>query len=149
MLNGKWEDEYEKLEKLCESNDLKFSIKKSTFPIRFIIEPMLTNADPSQLTLDGADSDVEEKNEISMEFVFAEELIVKFIGDFVIDDETLSKLKNQAKKLHYIHLQMWFRDKEARWNRYRYPRCFRDHAAAKAPDSNGYVYVYVPHGYRP
>ncbi|MCL2223605.1 MAG: hypothetical protein FWB96_01410 [Defluviitaleaceae bacterium] len=145
MLDNKWNAAYEKLEILCENNGLEFSVKKERFPMMFTITPSLENT--MQMSLEG--DSAAKKNEISMQFVFDEELTVRFFGDFAIDDETLNKLKTQAKKLHYIWLQIWFSRKDERWNRYRYPECFRDHESAITPDSNGYINVYVPHWYRP
>ena len=143
MLSQKWVEEYERLEKLCENNAITFHVQKDTFPIKFTVSPDRVETDQMSLI------DDEKKNEISMEFIFGDELIINFIGDFRIDDETLNKLKNQAKKLHYIWLQIWFKGKDLRWDKYRFPKCFREPERVMVPDTNGYVMVYVPDTYRP
>ena len=64
MLYTKLTELQEKLDKLCEDNDLEYS--------------------------------------------FSDELTLRSFGDFVIDDDQLNKIKNMAKKIHYLYLQLFF-----------------------------------------
>ena len=136
MLSDKWDDEYEKLEKLCEDNQITFHVQKDTFPVRFTIEPSIDEMNQMSLI------DDEPKNGIAMEFIFSEELVINFIGDFRIDDELLNKIKNAVKKLHYIWLQIWFMNKEHRWNQLA-------QIISHQPDTNNYNLVYLPACYQP
>jgi len=134
VLSENWDDEYEKLEKLCVNNAMEFHVRKDAYPVRFTIGPRLIETGQMSLV------DEAPQNEVRMEFVFGEELSVSFVGDFVIDDDLLNKIKSQVKKLHYIWLQIWFRDKNARWERLR---------KIIAEDENGWNLMYVSRHYAP
>ena len=104
MLSEKWEAEYEKLEKLCEANDIEFHVQKDNYPIRFTMKPRTVVTRQMSLI------EQEKPNEIAMEFVFGEKLINNFIGDFHLDDETLSKIKTKPKS--YITFGFKYGSKE-------------------------------------
>lgn len=44
-----------------------------------------------------------------IQFIFTDELTMKVLNDFRIEDGLLNRVKNQVKKLHYIYLQMYFK----------------------------------------
>lgn len=46
-----------------------------------------------------------------IKLIFADELTMQIVNDYVIEDNLLNKIKNQIKKLHYIYLQIYFKDK--------------------------------------
>lgn len=43
--------------------------------------------------------------------IFGEELTVRILNDFKIEDKLLNKIKNLVKNLHYIYLQIYFKEK--------------------------------------
>ena len=44
-----------------------------------------------------------------IQLIFGDELIVK-VDDFYIEDGLLNGIKNAAKKVHYLYLQMYFKE---------------------------------------
>jgi hypothetical protein len=94
-----------KLDKLCENNSLTAEVSLTDFPIRFNFR----------------DEDWQEKQETffrepdvqpmatSIDLIFGDVLVVKTPEQSEIDDELLSKLKAIAKKIHYLYLQLFFK----------------------------------------
>ena len=113
MLQAKYDEVEEKLETLCDKEDLEVEIYRLGFPITVTIKPQLG----SQVSLFDSDNGVttevykagDEKRE--MQIIFDEDLTIKFIGGFVIDDDLLNKIRSLSKKLHYLWLQLFFMEK--------------------------------------
>lgn len=110
MLDFEFQDLKDKIEKLCNDNDLEFTFESSKFPIIATIRP--NEESRNQLTIDFGDEE-ETINFVNgeIQFIFADELTVKVLNDFRIEDGLLNRIKNQVKKLHYIYLQMYFKKK--------------------------------------
>lgn len=110
MLEHEFADLEEKIHATCRENDLEFEFESSKFPIVAIIRPDIETRD--QMRFDLGDED-EGTNYINGEIrlIFSDELTMKIINDFRIEDSLLNKIKNQAKKLHYTYLQMYFKIK--------------------------------------
>jgi hypothetical protein len=106
MLYTKLTELQEKLDKLCEDNDLEYSFSKEDFPIIFTFRPMWEKA--AQMRLDLGESELTTDPDARIELVFGDELTLRSFGDFVIDDDQLNKIKNMAKKIHYLYLQLFF-----------------------------------------
>lgn len=109
------ESDFSKLEvsiqRLCGENDLEIDFEFSRFPIKASIRP---NEDKkSQLVMDLGDRTSNFVNG-EIHLVFGEELTMKVLNDFNIEDDLLNKIKNQVKKLHYIFLQIYFKQKNER-----------------------------------
>lgn len=110
MLDFDFQDTQDKIEKLCDENDLEFAFESSKFPIVATIRP--SEESKNQLVIDFGDEDGKTSfvnGEI--QFIFGDELTMKVLNDFRIEDGLLNKIKNQVKKLHYIYLQMYFKTK--------------------------------------
>jgi hypothetical protein len=106
MLPTKLADQQDKLEKLCDDNDLQYTFKIDDFPIIVTIKPHWEKA--AQQRIDFGEQEPTTDPNARIELVFGHELILRSYGDFVIDDDLLNKIKNSAKKLHYTFLQLYF-----------------------------------------
>ncbi len=107
-LSIQCERELNKLEKKCYDNELIFEFNKVTFPIIAKITP--SEDKKNQLVMkfdDELDSDYVNGE---VQFIFEDELVIKTLNDFYIEDDLLNSIKNAAKKLHYLYLQMYFKD---------------------------------------
>ena len=111
MLNMDFGDIQEKIFKACRENDLEFSFESSKFPVVATISPDLEKL--NQMSFDFGDDKQEKTNYINgkIQFIFGEELTMNILNDFRIEDKLLNKIKNLAKNLHYIYLQIYFREK--------------------------------------
>lgn len=108
MLSYDYETEIGKLEKLCKENDLDYEIKKAIFPFIATIRPDREVKNQMRMNL-GGEHETFRNGEIKL--IFADELTMQIVNDYVIEDNLLNKLKNQIKKLHYIYLQIYFKEK--------------------------------------
>lgn len=108
MLDFDYQDMLGKVENLCTSNDLEFEFESSKFPIVAIIRP--SEESRNQLVMDLGDESSDFVNG-EIELIFGDELTMKVINDFRIEDNLLNRIKNMTKKLHYIYLQMYFKKK--------------------------------------
>lgn len=108
MLDYQFQDLKDKIEKLCNENGLEFTFESSQFPIIATIRP--NEELRNQLTIDLGD---ETTNFVDgeIQLIFGDELTMKVLKDFRIEDGLLNKIKNQVKKLHYLYLQMYFKKK--------------------------------------
>lgn len=109
MLDFDFQDMQGKIEKLCDENDLEFDFKSSKFPIVATIRP--SEKSKNQMTIDFGDEETISFTNGEIQFIFADELTMKVLNDFRIEDGLLNKIENQVKKLHYIYLQMYFKTK--------------------------------------
>lgn len=108
MLKDDYEEELKKIEKVCNEEDLEFHFVKASFPVIATIEPTWQAKDQMRMDL-GESAESITNGEIK--FIFADELTMSIVNDFMIEDALLNKIKNAAKKLHYIYLQMYFKEK--------------------------------------
>ncbi len=106
MLNYDYQELEEKLEDTCIDNNLEYSFETSKFPIVLRITPDFEQK--NQMKMDIGDNNFVNGE---IQFIFADELTIKILNDFRIGDKLLNKIKNQAKKLHYIYLQMYFKER--------------------------------------
>ena len=102
-LAENYDDLLSKMEKACYDENLKLIRREHEFPIiySFIEEP------DEQIRF-GEEDEPETNNAFS--FIFGEELTFQSPTEISISDEVLSRLKNMAKKLHYLYLQVFFAD---------------------------------------
>lgn len=113
MLNTEFIVTNEKIHETCLKNDLEFTFESMKFPIVATLSPDLKKVNQMQFKLPGEEERIEKSNYTNgkIRFIFGEELKVNIINDFVIEDKLLNKIKNQAKNLHYIYLQLYFKEK--------------------------------------
>lgn len=110
MLDFDLQDTRDKIEKLCNENDLNFEFESSNFPIVAALSP--SEESKNQLVIDFKD-DGRESNFVNgeIQFIFGDELTMKVLNDFRIEEGLLNRIKNMIKKLHYIYLQLYFKEK--------------------------------------
>ncbi len=113
QLGLNFEEQYTTLEKLCNDNRLEFSLSKEAYPITMTIRPYWEDAAQEKLAFE----DMPDKSNAIMEptdpeafikFIFADELHITTSHNFSIDEALFNKIKNNAKKLHYAYLQLFF-----------------------------------------
>ena len=97
-----------KLDNTCAENNLIFSFRNKSYPVRIVIAP--------DGSMDGQISMLDNpvgcnSKDASRAFVFVDGGIQeKTTGEFTLSDTLISKLKNMAKKIHYTWLQVFHRD---------------------------------------
>lgn len=109
MLEHDFADLQDKILKVCKDNKLEIDIKLSKFPVTATLRPSLEERD--QLRFDMQEMDIETNfvgGEINL--VFEEELTMTVLNDFRIEDSLLNRIKGMVKKLHYIFLQIYFKE---------------------------------------
>jgi len=111
MLNMDFATTQEKIRDTCFKNDLEFKFECTKFPVVATITPDMEKFD--QIKFDFGEKDHEKTNYINgqIKFIFGEELTVNILNDFMIEDRLLNKIKNLIKNLHYLYLQLYFKDK--------------------------------------
>lgn len=108
MLKNDYEVELEKIERVCKENKLEIEFYKAGFPIVAILRPSEESKDQLRMDL-GPEAEPHTNGEIKL--VFADELQMSIENNFMIEDQLLNRIKNAAKKIHYIYLQMYFKEK--------------------------------------
>lgn len=108
MLEQDYGDLQDKILKVCKDNKLEIEIALTRFPVIATLRPDLEERD--QLRFDTKDME-ENTNFVSGEIrlIFEEELTITVLNDFRIEDDLLNKIKGMVKKLHYIFLQIYFK----------------------------------------
>lgn len=112
MLNTEFIVTNEKIHETCLKNDLDFTFESSKFPIIATLSPDLEKFDQMRFKLPG-EPERKESNYVEgkIRFIFGEELTMDIINDFMIEDKLLNRIKNQIKNLHYLYLQLYFKEK--------------------------------------
>ena len=85
------------LEDICTDNGLTIDFNFD-YPIRITVRKSM------QVNLF---EDLPKESYLRFKFII-DQIDFDFIGDFRLDDKTFGKLLNKVKKLHYIHLQEWY-----------------------------------------
>ena len=103
----------EKLQGICDENNLTFSIQKNKYPFFMTVKPC-SGLDAQMTMLEG--EDIGDTGYISPEaiIVFAYkdgELTYKMSETINISDALFNKIKNLFKKLHTCWMQYFFRDR--------------------------------------
>ena len=107
MLDMDYEKELSKIEDMCIGNKLEFEFTKFSFPVVATIKPSRESKNQIRMDLgDGSKS----LTAGEIKFIFGDELTMSIENDFMIEDQLLNRIKNAAKKLHYIYLQMYFKE---------------------------------------
>lgn len=113
MNNNSYELEYEcedlklKIDEICEKEKLQLDWNMAKFPIVATVKPL--DKDKNQVEMDLGP--VEKNRNGELRFIFGDDLQIKIDDDFYIPNEFFNKLKNSLKKLHYLHLQVFFKNR--------------------------------------
>ena len=108
MITERIADIENKIEKVCKDEKLEYTWEHMNFPI---IATITNNREmANQEVMDLGDQGVNLlPSDGELRFIFDEELSIRIDDDFQISDEVFSKLKNLFRKLHYEHLQLFFK----------------------------------------
>lgn len=98
----------EKIEQIADSEDLEFQFSTGQFPITCVF----TRKPSNQMSM------IEEELIAGgqLVFIFDEEMQIAIKDDFKINDDKLNALKNNCKKLHYVFLQIYFKNNKEKEN---------------------------------
>ena len=104
----------EKLQGICDENNLTYSIQNKTYPFRMIIKPC-GGMDAQQTMMEGMDDAGSETGYISPDatLVFAYrdgDLTYKISETFTISDKLFNKIKGLFQKMHSMWMQYFYRD---------------------------------------
>lgn len=103
----------EKLQGICEENNLAYSIQNQKYPFLLIIKP-LGGFDAQQTMMEGME-DTEGTGYISpdatLAFAYRDGILnYKISETFTISDKLFTKIKNIFKKMHDLWMMHFFRD---------------------------------------
>lgn len=103
----------EKLQNLCDENNLTWSIQNRKFPFLLTVKP-LDGMDNQQTMMEGMDGSGETgyiNPDASLVFAFRDgDLSYKISETWTISATLFDKLKNLFKKMHFLWMQHFFRD---------------------------------------
>ena len=103
----------EKLQGICEENDLSYSIHNEGYPFRMTIKP-LGGVDAQQTMLEGMEEATGTgyiSPDASLVFAYRDgDLSYKISETWTISENLFNKLKNLFKKMHSLWMQYFFRD---------------------------------------
>ena len=101
----KYESAEEKLERLCEKNDLCLEFLRHAYPVvfRFTYDQSVAY----QIKINETDTPPPVDPNAAIEMIFGDDVLVRITSGFEIDDELLNALKTGAKKLYLLFLQVW------------------------------------------
>jgi hypothetical protein len=102
----------EKLQGICDENNLTYSIQNRTYPFLMTVKP-LGGMDAQQTMLEGMDNGETGYISPDASLVFAYRdgvLNYKISETFTISDALFTKIKNLCKKLHDMWMMHFYRD---------------------------------------
>lgn len=103
----------EKLQGVCDENNLVFSIQNSRYPFRLIIRPA-SGMDAQLDMLEGIEDDAETgyiSPDASLVFVYRDgEIAYKISETWTISENLFNKLKNLCKKMSAFWMAYFFRE---------------------------------------
>ena len=100
----------EKLNGICEANNLSYVFVKNSYPIKLIIRP-LGGVGEQMSMLEEATEDNYISPGASILFTVKDgNLTYRMSKTFTISDTLFNKIKNIFKNMHYLWLQFFFRD---------------------------------------
>ena len=103
----------EKLQGICEENNLSYSIQNQKFPFLIIIKPIV-GVDAQQTMMEGMENPGETgyiSPDAALVFAYKDgDLTYKISETWTISEKLFGKLKNIFKKMHDLWMQYFFRD---------------------------------------
>lgn len=110
---GKYGVLKEKLQGICEENDLTFSIRNNSYPFTLTVKP-LGGMDAQQTMMESMDEPSGTgyiSPDASLVFAYRDgDLSYKISETWTISAALFDKLKNLFKKMHFMWMQYFFRD---------------------------------------
>lgn len=103
----------EKLQGICEENDLTYSIQNKKYPFLMTVKPV-GGMDAQQTMMEGMDNPGETgyiSPDATLVFAYRDGVLTYKISEtFTISDSLFSKIKNKFKQLHEMWMQYFYRD---------------------------------------
>lgn len=107
MVKGKYENMVEKLESLLEKHELVYYWDTSIKDITLTVRPAQVESEQTSFIEDSEDG--KSSSDAAISFIFKDgAVIINTVGKLFISESLINKLKNIAKKMHYLYLQtLW------------------------------------------
>lgn len=103
----------EKLQGICEENDLTYSIQNKKYPFLMTVKPV-GGMDAQQTMMEGMDNPGDTgyiSPDATLVFAYRDGVLTYKISEtFTISDSLFSKIKNKFKQLHDMWMQYFYRD---------------------------------------
>lgn len=103
----------EKLQGICEENDLTYSIQNKKYPFLMTVKPV-GGMDAQQTMMEGMDNPGDTgyiSPDATLVFAYRDGVLTYKISEtFTISDSLFSKIKNKFKQLHEMWMQYFYRD---------------------------------------
>lgn len=104
-----YSDVADKLRTLLSKNNLVHTFSGDTYPITLTISQDISME--GQMELYNTAKDGVSSRDAKLKFIFKDgEILIRTDSRLIIPDDLLAKIKNHAKKMHYLYLQAFFRD---------------------------------------
>ena len=111
---GKYGEYKEKLQSICNENDLTFSIHNSKYPFFMTVKP-ISGVDAQMSMLEGADENGDTgyiSPDAVIVFAYKDgDLTYKMSETINISDSLFNKIKNLFKKMYACYMAYYFRDR--------------------------------------
>lgn len=104
MVRAKYEAMIGKLESLLEKHELIYDWHTDSDNVTLTVKQSAVDGEQTSFIEDKEDE--KSSGDASVSFIFKDgEVIIKTVGKLFISESLMNKLKNIAKKLHYLYLQ--------------------------------------------
>ena len=104
MVKAKYENQLAKLDNLAETHQLIYTWDTDAKHIALTVAPQALDAEQTSFIEDTEDD--KSSGDAALYIIFKDgEITVHTVGQLFISEALVNKLKNTAKKLHYLYLQ--------------------------------------------
>lgn len=111
-IQEKYENAKNKLESLCDEHELINAWETEGKNIQLIVKPSPVQAEQMSFI---QDDEEKSSSDAAVKFIFEDGVLtISTIGKLFITESLMNKLKNHAKKLHYLYLQV-FREEQKKF----------------------------------
>ena len=105
MVRSKYDNMVEKLENLMEKHQLLYEWLDGEKDIVLCVKPNRIDGEQTSFI---EDSEGTSSSDAAISFIFKNgEIVINSCGKLFISEALMNKLKNIAKKLHYLYLQVY------------------------------------------
>lgn len=104
MVKAKYEAQLNKLENLMEKHELLYTWDTDAKNVTLTVRPAQVDGEQTSFIEESEDGS---SNDAAISFIFKDgEITLITCGKFRVSESLVGKLKNIAKKLHYLYLQV-------------------------------------------
>ena len=105
MVKSKYDNMIEKLESLLEKHELIYSWNTDTKDVTLTVRPAKVDGEQTSFIADSEDG--KSSSDAAISFIFNDgAMMINTTGKLFISEALIGKLKNIAKKMHYLYLQV-------------------------------------------